>query len=88
MYGGPPGSPAEAASRGVCPRCNSDNVHQPSYTWWGGMLGPKMFNHWICRSCGFGYNGATGESNRNKIIVYFVVVNTLVLGLIIAVKLM
>lgn len=81
---GPPGSPAEAAQRGICPRCQSTAVRQPSFTWWGGMLGPKMFNHWVCGSCGFGYNGKTGESNTTKIAVYFIVINVVVIGLLIA----
>lgn len=80
---GPPGSPEEAVSRGVCPRCNSSSVHQPSFTWWGGVLGPKLFNHWVCSACGFGYNGKTGQSNRGKIITYFVVINVAVLIVII-----
>ncbi|MEZ4302118.1 MAG: hypothetical protein R3B70_44725 [Polyangiaceae bacterium] len=84
--GGPPGSPQEAVQRGLCPKCGSPNVHQPSFTWWGGMLGPKMFNHWICRACGFGYNGATGQSNRGKIITYFVVVNVIAIIIIVAVN--
>ncbi|MBK8257299.1 MAG: hypothetical protein IPK82_32075 [Polyangiaceae bacterium] len=84
--GGPPGSPEEAVRRGMCPQCGSTNVHQPSFTWWGGVLGPKLFDHWVCRSCGFGYNGSTGLSNRGKIIAYFVILNALVLAVVIAIN--
>jgi hypothetical protein len=65
-----PSSPADAAASGQCPRCNSPNVHKPSFTWWGGLLGPKLFNHTICRSCGFGFNGKTGKSNSGPIAIY------------------
>lgn len=46
-------------------------MHQPSYTWWGGILGPKLFNHTICNGCGFGYNWKTGKSNTGAIAIYF-----------------
>jgi len=59
----------------ACPRCGSGHVHQPSYTWWGGILGPKLFNHTICHSCGFGYNWKTGKSNMTAIVIYFVVLS-------------
>ncbi len=65
-----PMSPAEAAEAGQCPRCQSPNVHKPSFTWWGGLLGPKLFNHMVCRSCGFGYNARTGRSNSGPIAMY------------------
>lgn len=81
---GPPGSPEEAVSRGVCPQCGSDDIHKPSFTWWGGLVGAAMLKHTVCRACGFGYNGVTGLSNRGKIITYFVVVNALVLIVVIA----
>lgn len=83
MPGGPPGSPQEAAARGLCPQCGSSDVHQPGFTWWGGVLGPKLFNHWVCRSCSFGYNRSTGLSNRGRIITYLVVVNGIVIFLFI-----
>lgn len=82
--GGTPASPSEAVQMGVCPKCGSNNVHKPSFTWWGGVIGPKMFNHTVCRSCGFGYNGTTGESNQGKIIAYFVIINVVVIVALIA----
>ena len=56
-----------------CPSCQSTNVRKPGFTWWGGALGPRMLNHRICNSCGFGYNAKTGKSNTTAIIVYQVV---------------
>jgi hypothetical protein len=78
-YGAPPGSPSEAAQRGLCPQCQSPHTSQPGFTWWGGILGPKLFNHRVCGSCGFGFNGTTGLSNRNKIIAYVVIVFSIVI---------
>jgi hypothetical protein len=58
----------------ACPRCQSGNVYKPSFTWWGGILGPKLFNHAVCRGCGFGFNAKTGKSNTNNIIIYYGVI--------------
>ena len=35
------------------------------------MLGPKLFNHTVCRGCGLGYNWKTGKSNATAIGIYF-----------------
>jgi hypothetical protein len=56
-----------------CPSCQSTSVRKPGFTWWGGAIGPRMLNHRICNSCGFGYNAKTGKSNTTAIIVYQVV---------------
>lgn len=57
-----------------CPRCQGVNVHKPTFTWWGGILGPKLFNHAVCNGCGFGFNAKTGKSNTNNIIIYYGVI--------------
>jgi hypothetical protein len=57
-----------------CPRCQGVNVHKPTFTWWGGILGPKLFNHAVCNGCGFGFNAKTGKSNTNNIIIYYAVI--------------
>jgi hypothetical protein len=62
-----------AAGEDTCPSCRGNNVRKPGFTWWGGALGPRMLNHRICNSCGFGYNAKTGKSNTTAIIVYQVV---------------
>ncbi len=55
-----------------CPNCGQSNAKKVSYTWWGGALGPSMMTHVKCQNCGTQYNGKTGQSNRNSIIIYFV----------------
>ena len=57
----------------ACPKCGQSNAKKVSYTWWGGALGPSMFTHFKCQSCGTQYNGKTGKSNQQNIILYFVV---------------
>jgi hypothetical protein len=58
----------------ICPRCSSPNTYKSGFTWWGGILGPWILNHQICRGCGFGYNRKTGKSNNAAIAIYFGVI--------------
>ena len=73
-YEAPKTSPTAPLSTGGsgddCPRCRSVDVYAPSFTWWGGMLGPRMFNHRICRACKFGFNAKTRKSNSTAIAIY------------------
>jgi len=60
-----------------CPNCGSTNAKKISYTWWGSALGPAMFTHVKCNNCNTQYNGKTGKSNTNNIIIYAVVATVL-----------
>jgi rubredoxin/bifunctional DNA-binding transcriptional regulator/antitoxin component of YhaV-PrlF toxin-antitoxin module len=53
-----------------CPQCGSADIKKVNFTWWGGLLGPRLFNHVKCNSCGFKYNGKTGKPNTTAIIIY------------------
>jgi transcription elongation factor Elf1 len=57
-----------------CPKCRQSNAQQLSYTWWGGVIGPKLLTHVKCQNCGAKYNGKTGKSNTAAIAVYSIVV--------------
>lgn len=57
-----------------CPQCNIANANPVRFTWWGGMLGPKLFTHVKCQQCGTAYNGKSGKSNNTNIAIYFAVV--------------
>ncbi len=56
-----------------CPNCGQSNAKKVGYTWWGGALGPSMFTHVKCQNCNTQYNGKTGQSNQQNIIIYFLV---------------
>ena len=56
-----------------CPKCGQSVAKKVGYTWWGGALGPSMFTHVKCQNCNTQYNGKTGQSNQNNIIIYFLV---------------
>ncbi|WP_310411361.1 hypothetical protein [Chamaesiphon sp. OTE_8_metabat_110] len=53
-----------------CPKCASDRAAAIGFTWWGGIVGPKMFTHVKCTKCGTTYNGKTGKSNQMAIAIY------------------
>lgn len=57
-----------------CPKCGSQSVTPVKYTWWGGVLGPRMLHHTKCESCGYRYNRKTRKSNTTSIIIYSVVI--------------
>ena len=57
----------------ACPGCSESNAQPVSYTWWGGFIGPKIFNHVKCRACGTTFNGKTGNSNNMAITIYLLV---------------
>jgi C4-type Zn-finger protein len=53
-----------------CPKCGSPLITLVKYTWWGGMLGPKMFHHTKCEMCKYRFNSKTRQSNTTAIIIY------------------
>ncbi len=64
----------------MCPYCKSDAPPRPAgFTWWGGLLGPRMLNHVICSACGKGYNGKSLQPNTTGIVIYSVVVGVVAL---------
>lgn len=66
-----------------CPSCRQSVAQKMSFTWWGGLLGPKLLTHVKCQACGKTYNGKTGKDNTTNIVIYFAVVFVVVLFLVI-----
>ncbi len=66
-----------------CPQCGGVNAQKLRFTWWGGVLGPKILTHVKCQECGKAYNGKTGKENTTGIIIYSIVVAILALGLVV-----
>jgi len=56
-----------------CPQCGSSTASRVGFTWWGGIVGPKLLTHVRCGQCRATYNGKTGASNTTGIVIYFVV---------------
>ena len=57
----------------ICPRCQSGDSTPVKYTWWGGVLGPKILKLVRCAGCGKSYNGETGQDVTGAIVVYVLV---------------
>lgn len=68
-----------------CPKCGGTNATKATFTWWGGLLGPKILKHAKCNSCKTGYNYKTGKDNLTGIIIYSVVVGVVCLFLLLLV---
>ncbi|MCH2020845.1 MAG: hypothetical protein MK207_00085 [Saprospiraceae bacterium] len=62
-----------------CYNCNEINYTKYKYTWWGGLLGPKLLDHVRCNSCRKTYNGKTGLSNSRAIVIYWIALLGIVL---------
>ncbi len=57
-----------------CPKCGGKALSKVKYTWWGGVLGPRLLHHTKCDSCSYTFNSKTGKSNTPGIILYSVVI--------------
>jgi transposase-like protein len=68
-----------------CPQCHNTTAQRLNFTWWGGVLGPKLLSHVKCQSCGKTYNGKTGKDNTTNIIIYSVIVGGICLVLVFAI---
>ena len=53
-----------------CPRCGCTFADKVGFTWWGGVLGPRMLNHAKCALCRSTFNSKTGKSNTTAILIY------------------
>ena len=68
-----------------CPKCKNTTATKVRFTWWGGALGPKLFNVVQCTQCRNRFNGKTGGSLTNVIIVYQLVAFVVALVLFFAI---
>lgn len=64
---------ADVLNEDGCPQCNSLNVKPVGYTWWGGVIGPRLLKHTKCSNCKFTFNRNTRKSNTTPIIIYSIV---------------
>lgn len=65
-----------------CPQCKSSNAEKVRFTWWGGLIGPRLLSHVKCLSCGKGYNGKSGKDNTTGIAIYMVIIGVVVFGFV------
>ena len=65
-----------------CPKCSNASAERLKFTWWGGVLGPKLLTHVKCAYCGHKYNGKTGADNTARIAIYMVVIGAICFGML------
>lgn len=65
-----------------CPKCQNTLAEKVNFTWWGGVLGPRILSQVKCQKCGAKYNGKTGKDSTAGIIIYTLVVGGFVFVLI------
>ena len=53
-----------------------------SFTWWGGVIGPRVLTHVKCPQCGHAYNGKSGGDNTTGIVIYSGIVAVVMFGFI------
>jgi len=61
-----------------CPKCSNREIIRIKFTWWGGILGPKLFHYVRCAKCGTSYNGKKGASGQFGITVFVTI--SIILG--------
>jgi hypothetical protein len=65
-----------------CPGCGGGPLEEPSFTWWGGLIGHKLLGVEQCKSCRHWWVKNTGQPGGTRVTIYMVV--GIVLGLVIA----
>ncbi len=68
-----------------CPQCGGE-PKLVSFTWWGGVVGPRVLSHVRCSKCGATFNGKSGKSNTVGIIIYTII--ALVIAFAVAIAIM
>ncbi|MEI7471094.1 MAG: hypothetical protein WCJ85_02480 [Chitinophagaceae bacterium] len=76
----------EYSNENGCPICSSPLVSPVKYTWWGGLIGPKLFHHTKCEACGYRFNSKTRKSNTTAIVIYSVVIFVIAFALMFYIK--
>lgn len=69
-----------------CPACGASDVAPVRYTWWGGIIGPKLLHHTKCNACNYRYNSKTRQKNTTAIVIYSVVLFVIAFALVFMVK--
>jgi hypothetical protein len=67
-----------------CPKCGDPRSKPVTFTWWGGLIGPKLLSHVKCLTCGTAYNGKTGRYNTTGILIYTLAGLAIVVALMVA----
>lgn len=64
-----------------CPGCGGGPIAEPSFTWWGGLVGHKLLNVERCKSCRRWWVKGTARPGGTRVMIYMIA--GIVLGLIV-----
>lgn len=78
-------APKEGETTAPSPSCGHTVAMRIKWTMWGGALGPNLFNHVKCLTCGATFNAAKGTSTAFGITIDLTV--SLMLGIVAGVML-
>lgn len=71
-----------------CPQCGDTRAQLLTFTWWGGLIGPKLLTHVKCPACGKKFNGRSGKDNAVGIAIYMGAISIFVFVLVGAIAVM
>jgi rubredoxin len=66
-----------------CPSCGGRDAEKVTFSWWGGMLGPRMIKQVRCRQCRSTFRGDSGKPDTGFIVGYVIVTGVIALGVIV-----
>jgi hypothetical protein len=66
----PAGIPLSYASERMCPACGTGKLSQPTFTWWGGLIGHKILGIERCTSCKRWWVKKTGRPGGTRVLIY------------------
>src|SRR5947207_9340852 len=65
----------------ACPGCGGGPLAEPSFTWWGGLVGHKILGVERCESCRKWWVKKTGAPGGTRVLIYSV--GGIVLGIVV-----
>ena len=57
-----------------CPRCGQIGANIRTWSWWGGLLGPKILKQATCMFCNQDFNHQTGKPITGQTVALYVLV--------------
>jgi hypothetical protein len=78
----PPPVMGYAGAYRTCRGCGGGPLEEPSFTWWGGLVGHKLLGVEQCKRCKKWWVKETGQPGDTRVTIYMVV--GILLGVLIA----
>ncbi len=63
-----------------CPSCGGRDAEKVTFSWWGGLLGPRLIKQVRCKRCSNTFRGDSGKPCTGFVVGYLIVTGVIVLG--------